>query len=370
MLNKDRAWVEVNLENLEHNINEIKKVMQAGSEIMAVVKANAYGHGSVIIAKKLNEIGIYNFAVATLSEGIELRENNITGDILILGYTNFENIKYVAKYNLIQTIVDYKYASRINTMGHNIRVHIAINTGMNRIGEDFSNIDKIIEMYKMKNLYVEGIFTHLCVADSNLDDNILFTKGQIQKFYYVIKQIEEVGIDAGKKHIQSSYGLLNYPEIKCDYVRTGIIMYGVYSSKKDYIKTKLDLKPVLSLKARITTIREIKDGASISYGRTFKSNSKMKIASVSIGYADGYPRNLSNKYTEVLVNGQKARIIGRICMDQLIIDISNVEKVEVGDIVELIGEEEEISAENVAEKSGTITNELLSRLGARLRIYD
>ena len=340
MLNKDRAWVEVNLENLEHNINEIKKLMQAGSEIMAVVKANAYGHGSVIIAKKLNEIGIYNFAVATLSEGIELRENNITGDILILGY---------------------------NTMGHNVGVHVAINTGMNRIGEDFSNIDKIIEMYKMKNLYVEGIFTHLCVADSNLDDNILFTKGQIQKFYYVIKQIEEVGIDAGKKHIQSSYGLLNYPEIKCDYVRTGIIMYGVYSSKKDYIKTKLDLKPVLSLKARITTIREIKDGASISYGRTFKSNSKMKIASVSIGYADGYPRNLSNKNAEVLVNGQKARIIGRICMDQLIIDISNVEKVEVGDIVELIGEEEEISAENVAEKSGTITNELLSRLGARIK---
>lgn len=368
ILDRDRAWIEINLDNLEHNIKEIKKVMQEGSEIMAVVKANAYGHGSVMIAKKLNEIGIYNFAVATLQEGIELRKNQIEGDILILGYTNFEDIEYVTKYNLIQTIIDYKYASIINNMEleHKIRVHIAMNTGMNRIGEDFSNMDKIIEIYRMKNLLVEGIFTHLCVADSNAEEDILFTKGQVQKFYNVIEQIEKNGINVGKKHIQSSYGLLNYPEIKCDFVRTGIIMYGVYSSKNEVIKTKLDLKPVLSLKARITSVREINEGDSISYGRTFKSNSKLKIASVSIGYADGYPRNLSNKDAKVFVNGKKASVLGRICMDQLVIDVSDVDKIEVGDIVELIGEKEKISAESIADKSETITYELLSRLGSRL----
>ena len=278
-IKQDRAWIEVNLENLENNINEIKNVIDDKCKIMAVVKANAYGHGIINVATKLNEIGIQDFAVATLSEGIELRKHNIEGNILILGYTNFKDIEYVIKYDLIQTIVDYEYAKKINQLDleEKIKAHIKINTGMNRIGTSYEKIDEIIDIYNMKNIQVLGIFSHFCVADSNKKEDIQFTQKQINNFFDCINKIRENGYDTGKIHIQSSYGILNYPEIKCDYVRPGIIMYGNYSSKGDKTKTLLDLKPVLSLKARITTIKEIAKGESVSYGITYLSNGKKKL---------------------------------------------------------------------------------------------
>lgn len=366
--NQDRAWIEINLENLENNINEIKKIIHDKCNIMAVVKANAYGHGMINIATKLNEIGIQDFAVATLSEAIELRKNNIKGNILILGYTDFKDIEYIIQYDLIQTVVDYSYAKAINRMEleNKIKVHIKINTGMNRIGTSYNDIDKIIEIYNMKNIEVLGIFSHFCVADSTKKEDIEFTRQQINNFFNCINQIKEKGFDTGKTHIQSSYGILSYPEIKCDYVRPGIIMYGNYSSKGDKTKIIPNLKQVLSLKARITTIKEIKKGESVSYGRTYVANRTKKIATISIGYADGYPRNLSNKNVKVLINNAYAEIVGRICMDQLVIDVSNINDIQQGDIVTLIGEEKEISVEEVASKSETITNELLCRLGDRL----
>lgn len=367
-IKQDRAWIEINLENLENNINEIKKILNDKSKIMAVVKADAYGHGMINIATKLNEIGIEDFAVATLSEAIELRKNNIEGNILILGYTDFKDIEYIIKYDLIQTIVDYEYAKKINQMEleSKINVHIKINTGMNRIGTSYNDIDKIIEMYNMKNIKVLGIFSHFCVADSTKKEDIQFTKKQIDNFFSCINRIKEQGYNAGKIHIQSSYGILNYPEIECDYVRPGIIMYGNYSSKGDKTRIIPNIKPVLSLKARITTIKEIRKGESVSYGRTYIAKETKRIATVSIGYADGYPRNLSNRKIKVLVNNEYAEIIGRICMDQLVIDVSNINNIKQGDIVTLIGEEKQISAEEISRKSDTITNELLCRLGNRL----
>lgn len=367
-IKQDRAWIEVNLENLENNINEIKKIIDDNCKIMAVVKANAYGHGMINIATKLNEIGIQDFAVATLSEGIELRKNNIEGNILILGYTNFEDIGYVIKYDLTQTIVDYEYAKQINQLEleDKIKAHIKINTGMNRIGTSYENIDEIIDIYNMENIEVLGIFSHFCVADSMKKEDIQFTKKQIENFFGCIDRIRGSGYETGKIHIQSSYGILNYPEIKCDYIRPGIIMYGNYSSKGDKTKIVPNLKPVLSLKARITTIKEITKGESVSYGRTYIANGIKKIATVSIGYADGYPRNLSNKNVKVLVNHQYAEIIGRICMDQLVIDATKIPNIKQGDIVTLIGGEKEILAEEISSKSDTITNELLCRLGDRL----
>ena len=338
---------------------------------MAVVKANAYGHGIIEISKKLEQIGITDFAVATLKEGITLRKNGIKGNILILGYTHYNCLKYVIKYNLIQTIVDYNYAKKISTLPltKKLKAHIKINTGMNRIGEYYKNIDKIKEIYKIKNIKVLGIFTHLSVSDSNKKSDIIFTNNQINNFYTLINQLKP-NYNLGKIHIQSSYGILNYPNLKCNYVRAGIIMYGINSELNTKTQIKLNLKPVLSLKARITSIKTINKNDSVSYGRKFIAPNKTKIATVSIGYADGYPRCLSGKNTKVIVNNQYAEVIGRICMDQLIINISKLNNIKVGDIVTIIGKEKTISAEQIAYQADTITNELLSRLGSRLeRIY-
>ena len=365
----DRAWVEVNLENLEHNINEIKKVIQPKTKIMAVVKANAYGHGSILIAEKLSEIGINDFAVATLDEAIELRKHNIKGNILILGYTNFEDLKYVIQYDLIQTIVDYNYSEKIKELklSQKLKCHIKINTGMNRIGERYDNIDKLIKIYENPMLNILGTFSHLCVADSDKKEDIEFTEKQIENFNKCIKQLKENGQDVGKVHLQSSYGAINYNTETYDYVRIGIIMYGVNSDNTAYQKNKLDLKPVLSLKARVTSVKEINKDDSVSYGRTYIADSNRKIASISIGYADGIPRCLSDKNMLVKVNGNYSKLIGRICMDQCVIDVTDVKEIKTGDVVYIIDcDDINLSSEKFAMNADTITNEFLSRLGNRL----
>lgn len=364
---QDRAWLEINLNNLENNINEIRKTIPSKTKIMAVVKANAYGHGIIDISKKLEQIGIQDFAVATLQEAITLRQNRIKGNILILGFTSIENLHYVIDYDLIQTIVDEEYAKKILNLPYDkkIKVHIKVNTGMNRIGINYKNINIIKELYLSNKINVLGIFSHLSVSDSNDQEDIDFTKMQISRFNDLIKKLKTDMIDVGKTHLQSSYGILNYPELEYDYVRPGIIMYGIHSEKNMTTKVKLNIKPVLSLKAKITDVKEINENDSVSYGRKYIALQREKIASVSIGYADGYPRNLSCKNVSVLINNHYAQIIGRICMDQLIIKINNLD-VKQGDIVTLIGESEKISAETIANCSDTITNELLSRLGERL----
>lgn len=364
---KDRAWIEINLNNLENNINEIKKVIPSKTKIMAVVKANAYGHGIISISKKLEQIGIQDFAVATLQEAITLRQNNIRGNILILGFTSIENIHYVIDYDLIQTIVDVEYAQKLLHLSFKskIKVHLKINTGMNRIGINYKNIDFIKQLYLSNNIDVLGIFSHLSVSDSNDKEDVEFTRKQISRFNNLIAILKNNMINVGKVHLQSSYGILNYTKLELDYVRPGIIMYGINSEKNMNTTVKLNLKPVLSLKAKITDVKEISENEIVSYGRKYITTKKERIASVSIGYADGYPRNLSCKGTKVLINNHYAEIIGRICMDQLIIKVDDI-NVKQGDIVTLIGEDEQVSAETIADYSATITNELLSRLGDRL----
>ena len=365
-LAKNQAWIEINLENLEHNIKEIQKIISKKTKIMAVVKANAYGHGAVLISKKLNEIGIFNFAVSSLKEGIELRENGILGNILIFGFTDYKNLEDVIKYDLIQTIIDYDYAKRIEKLdlSQKLKVHLKINTGMNRIGENYQNIEKIKEIFGIKNIEILGLFTHLSVSDSSNLEDINFTKRQINNFFQVVNGLKSIGYSNFSSHIQSSYGILNYPELNLDYVRIGIIMYGVHSEKNIKTKVNINLKPVLTLKAKISSIHELDVNESISYGRTYITTSKIKVATVSIGYADGYPRSLSSKGI-VLVNGKRRPILGRICMDQLIIDVTNM-SIQVGDIITLIGEDQDIKAEDVSYLANTISNELLSRLGNRL----
>lgn len=367
-LRTDRAWIEINLEHLRQNVEQIKKNLPKGCKFMAVVKANAYGHGDVQVAKFLYGIGVRAFATATLEEAVHLRQNGLKGKILILGYTRPENAKYLARYHLVQTVLDENYARQLNEQGISVKVHIKVDTGMHRLGEDWRNEEKILNIFDYPNLQIEGIFSHLCVSDSKEDGAVLYTRKQIRNFEQVLDKIEQAGHTGLKTHLQSSYGAVNYPELQCSYVRMGIMMYGCLSGLGDDVKRELPLKPVLTLKARVALVRNLNKGECVGYGCTFEAPYDMMIAAVTIGYGDGYPRNLSKGKGCVLIKGKRAPVIGRICMDQLTVDLTGIENVNPGDEVILIGEMGRacISAEEVAEAAGTITNELLSRMGSRL----
>ncbi|WMJ88116.1 serine racemase VanT catalytic subunit [Anaerocolumna sp. MB42-C2] len=367
---KGRAWIEINLNHLRHNVREFQSILPKNCILMAVVKANAYGHGDVEISKGLNKIGVSSFAVATLSEGVDLRKRGIKGEILIFGYTHPQDFKLLVKYRLIQTVVDLEYAQILNHYGSKLKVHIKIDTGMHRLGENYTNLSNLEAIFKLKNLIILGTYTHLSVSDSLSKEDTAFTKSQIEHFYRTIQTLVNSGYNPGKLHIQSSYGVLNYPELSCDYARIGIALYGVLSSAYDKTRVSINLKPVLSVKARIVMIKTIEKGDAVSYGRTFTASKERIIATVTIGYADGIPRNLENGY--ILVKGSMAPIIGRICMDQLMIDITDIPGVVPDEIVTVIGINgtNQIKAEEIATNSHTITNELLTRLGNRLkRIY-
>lgn len=366
----DRAYLEIDLNNLKHNVMALKKVMPPKCKLMAVVKAEAYGHGAYKIATYMNRIGVNAFAVATIDEGIELRGYGVSGEILILGYTSPARAREVRKYDLTQTLIDYPYALNLNRQGYDVKTHIKVDTGMHRLGFDKEDVKGIMSVFSMKHIKVSGIYTHLCAADSLNEKDICFTHMQIQNFYKLIRRLEERGITIPKIHIQSSYGLLNYPELNCDYVRAGIVLYGVLSSPDDNTKLPLDLRPVLSLKAKVILLRKIRKGDSVGYGRAFVADRDRLIAILSVGYADGYPRNLSGGKSYVLINCHKAPVVGKICMDQLVVDVTDIPNVKVGIMATLIGRDgdEEITASMVAGSSESITNELLSRMGRRLKI--
>lgn len=366
----ERAWIEVNVGNLRHNVETLKKVMQPGCELMAVVKAQAYGHGAVLIASYLNEMGIMAFAVATINEGIVLRKSGIRGEILILGYTDVGRASELKKYDLMQALISFEYAEALNIQGFTIRTHIKIDTGMHRLGIPSGELSAVRKVFLMENLKVCGMFTHLCCSDSRHPDDVTFTRGQIDSFYSLTDALSDSGIILPKLHIQSSYGLLNYPGLACDYVRAGIALYGVLSTLDDDTVLKLDLRPVLSLKSRVVLIRKVVAGESIGYGRSFTTGRDTRIAILSIGYGDGFPRNLYGGKGNVLINQYVVPVVGRICMDQLAVDITDAEGVSVGDIATLVGAEghDELSAPAVADSSGSISNELLCRMGARLPV--
>lgn len=368
---KNRAWLTIDTSNLLHNVKELQRIMKGDCKLMAVVKANAYGHGSVETAASLNNAGIKNFAVATLNEGIELRLSGIRGDILILGYTDVSYARELKEYRLTQTVVDYSYGMELESKKLPVNVHIKIDTGMHRLGMESEDMERIKEIFSFKYLNVTGMFTHLCAADSRRSEDIYYTEKQTESFYQLVDELKAIGIKV-PVHIQSSYGLLNYNELPCDYARIGIAMYGCLSSAKDKTVIMPELKPVLSLQSRLVLIRNIPVGESVGYGRVYQASEDRTIGILSVGYGDGYPRELSEGKGQVLINGIKVPVIGRICMDQLMIDITGIQGIKRGDIATLMGgsANEMIPADEVADSAGTIANELLSRLGNRLpRIY-
>lgn len=362
-----RAWLELDRGALHHNVKMLRERLPDSCRLMPAVKADAYGHGAVCVAKELQKAGVDAFCVACVKEGIRLRRQGIRGLILILGYTHPKQFAWLEQYHLTQTVIDYAYACRLNEYGKMIHVHIGVDTGMHRIGIRSEQLEQIFAIYKMEHLAVDGLFTHLCASDMMTAAGKSYTKKQAEAFCHLAGQIKAHGYPCPAIHMQASYGVLNYPDLAGDYARVGIALYGVLSTKEDTCRWSGCLKPVLSFKARIATVKTLYEGESAGYGMQYTAKQDMRIATLAAGYADGLPRALSG-VGSVLIHGHRAPVIGRICMDQTMVDISGIAHVQAGDEAVFIGRcgDLEISVCDIAEQAGTIANEILSRMGARL----
>ncbi|MFZ7104106.1 MAG: serine racemase VanT catalytic subunit [Peptococcaceae bacterium] len=362
-----RAWIELDMNNLHHNLNVVRNRLQDNCQLMASVKADAYGHGAVEICRKLNTLGVRAFCVASVMEGVELRKRQIEGEILILGYTHPEQFPLLVKYGLTQTVLDLDYAELLNGFGEKLVVHIKIDTGLRRLGERSENSDRILRIFACKNLSITGIFTHFR-AENDGETGENFTQEQLERFHHVRSEIEKCGFTRPKAHVQNSYGILNRPDLAFDYARIGRALYGTLSDLGGADRYGVELRPVLSLKARVSAVKTVFTGEYVGYGFTFIAPKAMRIAVLTIGYADGLSRSLSCGAGHVLIDGHRAPVLGCICMDQTMVDVTDIEKVERGDTAVVIGKSGgvEISVCDVAEQAGTISTEVLSRLGTRL----
>ncbi len=364
-----RCWREISPEAYGKNLKELSSFCRPDTRVMAVVKANAYGHGMVETAWILQEqYGIRDFAVACLEEGIRLRSRGIRGNILILGYTWPQALPQARVYDLQQTVVDEAYAKEAARRTPGLRVHLKINTGMNRLGINWEETEKIERILGMTELSVDGIFSHLSMADGESGQEEAFTETQIRRFCKLVEELEKKGICPQDRHLQSSYGILKGAIPGCNLIRPGIFLYGVHSDPKRNRQGLFQGTPALSLKARVAMVRQVEPGEWVGYGPAFRTDKTMRIALLTIGYGDGIPRGLKGGW--VLLHGKRAPLVGRICMDQMAVDVTKIPEAGPGDTAVLLGrdQEEEIRAEDLAGWAGTITNELLCRLGERLPV--
>ncbi|MFD0620809.1 alanine racemase [Paenibacillus sp. GCM10027629] len=362
-----RAWAEINLDHIAYNLEQIRSILPAKTQIMAVVKGDAYGHGARRTAQLLTELGVTRFAVSNLDEAISLRQYGIRGEILILGATPQEGFEQLAAYQITQTVFSPEYAEQLNQYGldHQIRfpIHIKIDTGMYRIGFAYEDMDVVKDLFAYPGLHVQGVFTHFSVADQLNPEEEAYTRMQADRFDSCLYQLREYPV--GLTHIQNSAGIVNYPDFHYDLVRPGMLLFGVPSGE---MSQDLQLKPAMQLKATIAMVKYVPKGAEIGYGRNYVAQRDMKIATIPIGYADGYPRSVSGKGSQVLIHGQYAEQIGKVCMDQLMVDVTDIDDVRLGDAVVLVGEDQgnTVMLSSLAELAGTITNELVCSISARV----
>lgn len=374
MENHGRVWAEIDLDAIRYNIENIRRITSPNAMVMAVVKADGYGHGAAETAKVLLGHGADRLAVATVEEAKELRALFPGTPVMMLSGADEFNAAEIVRHGIIPTVFDLDLAKVLSgeavKQNRTVKVHIKFDTGMNRIGIYWSD-PHLAELAKaiaaLPGIEVEGAFTHFSKAD---EEDLSYARLQFERFMSCIKRVEEAGVPIKIKHCCNSAGIMNFPEMHLDMVRAGIVLYGLYPSD-EVDKSLLPLRPAMSLRARISAVKTVPEGSLISYGGRYRAPEAMPVGTASIGYADGYSRVLSGK-ARVLVNGQKKDVLGRICMDQCMFDMRNVQNTSVGDSVTLFGSDggQSIPVEEIAEKMGTINYEIVCNIGKRVpRIY-
>ncbi len=375
-----RVYAKVNLDAIHANLKSIREYvnheMQHKVKIMAVVKADAYGHGAIPISRELEKLNVDYIAVAIYQEGIQLREEGVKVPILVLGNTHEDAFEDLVRYDLTQTVYSAKLGEKLNRfgerLGEKVRIHVKVDTGMGRLGFRLlgksmdTSVQEIIDLTRCEYLRCEGIFTHFSKAD---EVDFSYTHMQVELFEHLLNRLKAQGIEFPLVHASNSAGLIDHQCARFNMVRTGIALYGLYPS--DTVNHGIRLEPALSIISRIIFLKEVEKDEYISYGGIFKTNRTSKIATVPIGYADGYSRALSNK-GRVLIRGQYAPVVGRVCMDQMLVDVTDIEGVTEDDAVILIGEsnEQHIYVEELATHMNTINYEVLCSIGKRVpRIY-
>ncbi|MCK9268375.1 MAG: alanine racemase [Alkaliphilus sp.] len=367
------VWAEINLDKIKHNVREVKNIVKNDTIICAVVKADAYGHGVVEIGDILLKNGVDRFAVSTLEEAIQLRNNGYTEtSVMVLGHTPEGHGAAIVDNNIIQTVYTYDqalYFSNLAKKRHKeVTIHLKLDTGMSRLGflSNAQSLDEIKEIFELPNLIIEGIFTHLATAGEKNKD---YTYKQFNMFMEFVEQLEKGGYSIPIKHISNSAAVIDLPEMNLDMVRTGIILYGLYPSN-DVDKERLDLKQAMELKARVSHVKTLPKGHSISYSSRYTTSGDEKIITIPIGYADGYTRALSGK-AEVIAGGKKIPVVGDICMDQCMANADGLD-IKTGDEVVLYSSQKGsgITIDDIADRTGTINYEIICMLGKRVpRVY-
>ena len=368
-----RCYAEISLEAIGHNIREVKKRLPEGVKLLGVVKANAYGHGAVPVASYLENQVDY-FATATIEEAVELRENGISAPILILGYVSPSQYGDLVEYDITQTIDSYAQALALEKeaarQNRKAKAHLAVDTGMTRIGFQVTehDADEAAKIADLPHIELEGMSTHFSCADQ---EDKTYCSMQMEKYDKMTALLAERGVTIPLRHICNSAGIMEFDDHRFEMVRSGIITYGIYPSE-EVKKERLDLIPALSWKSHVIHVKEVGPGIGVSYGATYVTEKPMtRIATVSAGYADGYPRALSNQGC-VLIHGKKAPIIGRICMDQMMVDVTDIPDVQVEDVVTLVGTDgdETITIEEIANPAARFDYEMLCDISSRVtRVY-
>ena len=365
-----RAWAEIDLSALEHNVRTVQAMLPKQTAYMAVVKANAYGHGDKAICQKLWELGVRWFAVSNLEEALSVRKYCPYGEIFILGYTPPEFAPELARNNIIQGVLSLSYAQQLQSFAHQpVRCHIKLDTGMGRIGfrsdspEDCARA--LLPLFDLEKLSIEGIYTHFAVADEDTAVSMAFTERQFTLFMGVCNRLQADGVNVGLRHCCNSAGTLLHPAYHLDMCRLGLSQYGL--DPDPCMKALLDVRPAMSLYTVVSMVKEIPAGATVSYGRQYTAPTPRRIATVAIGYADGYPRSMSNR-AEMLLHGKRAPVIGRVCMDQLMLDVTDIPEACMGDIAVVAGSEggESVTFDDMARWAGTINYEIICGISKRV----
>lgn len=375
-MDKYQSYIEIDLNRLENNFKEIKKISGA-SKVGAVLKANGYGLGAVTLSKELEKLGIDYICVSSLNEAMELRAEYIYKPILVLGYVKEDMFDILVQNRIDATIYNFDQCYKLNEAAKKLNtvvdIHVKIDTGMGRLGfliddENMdSTIENIIKIYNLSNIHLKGIFTHLSDADGYEKG---FTKGQYEKFNNVIDILKENNVEIPVKHIANDAGSIVF-DYNMDMIRMGIGLYGYYSAPIVKRASKINIEEIASFFTTVSNVKYLDKDETIGYNRTFITEKKTKVATIAIGYADGYPYSLSNK-GYVLIKGKKAKILGKVCMDQTMVDISDIEDVKIGDAVLLYGHDKDnyLPIYDVADKANTIIYDLICRLSMRVpRIY-